>query len=83
MIDLGFRVGNWYKLEYRNRFLDKLSLIEETRERPDFVILAYDIETTKLPLKFPNASIDQVMLISYMINGEGFLITNREVRLGF
>jgi DNA polymerase epsilon subunit 1 len=43
------------------------------------VILAFDIETTKLPLKFPDAAIDQVMMISYMIDGQGFLITNREI----
>ena len=41
--------------------------------------MAYDIETTKLPLKFPDASIDQIMMISYMIDGQGFLITNREI----
>lgn len=43
------------------------------------MVLAYDIETTKLPLKFPDASIDQIMMISYMIDGQGFLITNREI----
>jgi DNA polymerase epsilon subunit 1 len=41
--------------------------------------MAYDIETTKLPLKFPDAIIDQIMMISYMIDGQGFLITNREI----
>jgi DNA polymerase epsilon subunit 1 len=41
--------------------------------------MAFDIETTKLPLKFPDAAIDQVMMISYMIDGQGFLITNREI----
>lgn len=46
---------------------------------PDFVILAYDIETTKLPLKFPDAQSDQIMMISYMIDGQGYLITNREI----
>ena len=43
------------------------------------MVLAYDIETTKLPLKFPDAVIDQIMMISYMIDGQGFLITNREI----
>ena len=33
------------------------------------MVLAWDIETTKLPLKFPDASIDQIMMISYMIEG--------------
>lgn len=46
---------------------------------PDFVVLAYDIETTKLPLKFPDAQSDQIMMISYMIDGQGYLITNREI----
>jgi DNA polymerase epsilon subunit 1 len=41
--------------------------------------LAFDIETTKAPLKFPDSTVDQIMMISYMIDGQGFLITNREV----
>uniref|UniRef100_A0A3Q3JPX5 DNA polymerase epsilon catalytic subunit n=1 Tax=Monopterus albus TaxID=43700 RepID=A0A3Q3JPX5_MONAL len=45
----------------------------------DPVVLAFDIETTKLPLKFPDAETDQIMMISYMIDGQGFLITNREI----
>lgn len=31
--------------------------------------MAFDIETTKLPLKFPDAETDQIMMISYMIDG--------------
>lgn len=34
------------------------------------IVLAYDIETTKLPLKFPDAQSDQIMMISYMIDGQ-------------
>ena len=34
------------------------------------VVLAYDIETTKLPLKFPDPASDSVMMISYMIDGQ-------------
>jgi len=41
--------------------------------------MAFDIETTKAPLKFPDQAVDQVMMISYMIDGQGFLITNREI----
>ena len=44
--------------------------------------MAFDIETTKLPLKFPDAAIDSVMMISYMIDGQGYLITNREICSG-
>lgn len=32
--------------------------------------LAFDIETTKLPLKFPDSSTDAIMMISYMIDGQ-------------
>lgn len=53
--------------------------LEERLQRADPVVLAFDIETTKLPLKFPDAVIDQIMMISYMIDGQGFLITNREI----
>ena len=41
--------------------------------------MAFDIETTKLPLKFPDPKLDQIMMISYMIDGQGYLITNREI----
>jgi DNA polymerase epsilon subunit 1 len=39
-------------------------------QRAEPVILAFDIETTKLPLKFPDSSIDSIMMISYMIDGQ-------------
>ncbi|CAD6189723.1 unnamed protein product, partial [Caenorhabditis auriculariae] len=42
-------------------------------------ILAFDIETTKLPLKFPDRESDEIMMISYMVDGQGFLIINREI----
>ena len=37
---------------------------EHMRERPgpDCIVLAFDIETTKLPLKFPDPAVDQVEL---------------------
>lgn len=42
-------------------------------------VLAFDIETTKLPLKFPDRESDEIMMISYMVDGRGFLIINREI----
>jgi DNA polymerase epsilon subunit 1 len=33
---------------------------EDLIERPDCIVLAFDIETTKLPLKFPDSSIGTV-----------------------
>lgn len=48
-------------------------------ERPDFRIFAFDIETTKLPLKFPDSKIDNIMMISITVDGNSYLITNRNV----
>ncbi|KAK3320306.1 hypothetical protein B0T19DRAFT_285529 [Cercophora scortea] len=78
MIDLDIRVAKWYFVEAKNG-VTTVTLNEERLAPADPVVMAYDIETTKLPLKFPDAAIDQVMMISYMIDGQGFLITNREI----
>ncbi|KAI9690075.1 MAG: DNA polymerase epsilon catalytic subunit [Bogoriella megaspora] len=77
-IDKDIRVGKWYTVEAKHGVIS-LSCIEERVQRPDPIVMAFDIETTKLPLKFPDAVIDQIMMISYMIDGQGFLITNREI----
>lgn len=77
-IDLDVRIGKWYSVEAKHGKVS-LSLVEDRMQFADPVVMAYDIETTKLPLKFPDASIDQIMMISYMIDGQGFLITNREI----
>ncbi|KAK7026724.1 DNA polymerase epsilon catalytic subunit [Paramarasmius palmivorus] len=53
--------------------------LPERVKRADPVVMAYDIETTKAPLKFPDQATDQVMMISYMVDGQGYLITNREI----
>ncbi|KAL2072031.1 hypothetical protein VTL71DRAFT_11374 [Oculimacula yallundae] len=78
MIDLDIRTGKWYSVESKHG-VTSMKCLEERLERADPVVMAYDIETTKLPLKFPDATIDQIMMISYMIDGQGFLITNREI----
>ncbi|ODQ80376.1 hypothetical protein BABINDRAFT_35491 [Babjeviella inositovora NRRL Y-12698] len=77
-IDKGIRVGKWYDVQAEHGMV---ALAERTdlMAFADPVVLAFDIETTKAPLKFPEATIDQIMMISYMIDGEGFLITNREI----
>lgn len=43
---------------------------------PELKILSYDIETSKDPLKFPDAEKDEIMMISLMYEGEAFLIVN-------
>ena len=77
-IDKDIRIGKWYIVEARHGTVSLTSL-EERLQRADPTVLAFDIETTKLPLKFPDAVIDQIMMISYMIDGQGFLITNRGI----
>ncbi|THW42145.1 DUF1744-domain-containing protein [Aureobasidium pullulans] len=77
-IDKDIRIGKWYTVEAKHGHIT-LTCIEERLQRADPVILAFDIETCKAPLKFPDAAVDQIMMISYMIDGQGFLITNREI----
>ncbi|KAL0248806.1 hypothetical protein GEMRC1_004040 [Eukaryota sp. GEM-RC1] len=69
-IDLGIRVGFWYDISYLLN-IPKLTLREDLVERAQLRILAYDIETTKQPLKFPDVKSDVIMMISYMIDGHG------------
>ncbi|KAJ3294019.1 DNA polymerase epsilon catalytic subunit [Borealophlyctis nickersoniae] len=77
-IDKDLRVGKWYDVK-ADQGVVSCTLRPDKVKRADPVVLAFDIETTKLPLKFPDASIDCIMMISYMIDGQGFLITNREI----
>ncbi|KAK4234746.1 hypothetical protein C8A03DRAFT_37446 [Achaetomium macrosporum] len=78
MIDLNIRVGNWYFVEAKNGVTTVIRN-EERLAPADPVVMAFDIETSKAPLKFPDAAVDQIMMMSYMIDGQGFLITNREI----
>ncbi|CAC5377738.1 POLE [Mytilus coruscus] len=78
-IDLKIFVGHWYSIRGRGHQPPDIKLREDIMHRPDPIVFAYDIETTKLPLKFPDVQTDQVMMISYMIDGQGYLITNREI----
>jgi DNA polymerase epsilon subunit 1 len=77
-IDKNIRMGKWYKVTAEHEELH-FSEISDRIEFGEPVVLAFDIETTKRPLKFPDSATDQVMMISYMVDGDGFLITNREI----
>ena len=79
-IDNELFVGLWYSVNVHEGDVT-------IQQRPDLTsawgraeprVLAFDIECTKEPLKFPDAAHDKIYMISYMIDGEGFLITNRE-----
>ena len=79
-IDKSIFVGSWYDVVCKGSSEQPvITKREDLIERPDCIVLAFDIETTKLPLKFPDAAVDQVMMISYMIDGQGYLICNREI----
>ncbi|XP_070201892.1 DNA polymerase epsilon catalytic subunit A-like [Littorina saxatilis] len=78
-IDLKIFVGHWYSVWGHGTAAPDIKLRADLLSWPEPVVLAYDIETTKLPLKFPDAQTDQIMMISYMIDGQGYLICNREI----
>lgn len=77
-MDNELRVGLWYSITFTSGH-PSFSQIVERVKRADPVVMAYDIETTKAPLKFPDQAVDQVMMVSYMVDGQGYLITNREI----
>lgn len=78
-IDNEIRVSYWYEVTLDGPLLKSFECQKEKHDKAQLRILAFDIETTKQPMKFPDARFDQVMMISYIIDGSGFLITNREV----
>ncbi|KAJ8723761.1 hypothetical protein PYW07_007741 [Mythimna separata] len=77
--DVQIFCGTWYTVKSRGTEVPIFTKRDDIIERPDPIVLAFDIETTKLPLKFPDSQTDQIMMISYMIDGQGYLITNREI----
>jgi DNA polymerase epsilon subunit 1 len=77
-IDNELRVGLWYNVTFEAGHPVFTNMPERVK-RADPVVMAYDIETTKAPLKFPDQAVDQVMMISYMVDGQGYLITNRDI----
>eukprot|EP01054_Gregarina_sp_Poly1_P008843 Gregarina_sp_Poly_1__8842@NODE_531_length_7661_cov_51_609033_g421_i0_p4_GENE_NODE_531_length_7661_cov_51_609033_g421_i0NODE_531_length_7661_cov_51_609033_g421_i0_p4_ORF_typecomplete_len240_score12_43DNA_pol_B_exo1/PF03104_19/2_9e47DNA_pol_B_exo2/PF10108_9/1_5e08RNase_H_2/PF13482_6/1_2e07_NODE_531_length_7661_cov_51_609033_g421_i062596978 len=78
-IEQNLRCGKWYDV---SQFSDCLSLKmcddEVQKTPPPLRLLAWDIETYKDPLKFPDARKDPILCISYMLNSQGFLLINRE-----
>ena len=68
-IDLDIRVGLWYTVR---SLLGVLSLerLTDRVKRAEPVVMAFDIEVTKSPLKFPDQQVDQIMMISYMVDGQ-------------
>lgn len=71
--DLKIFCGSWYMVKCKGASTDPpiITPSPDLIERPEPIVLAFDIETTKLPLKFPDAATDQIMMISYMIDAQG------------
>lgn len=78
-IDNELRCSFWYEFELDGALMVKFTHLKDKLDKADLRIMAFDIETTKSPLKFPDVRFDQVMMISYIVDGCGFLITNRTV----
>jgi DNA polymerase epsilon subunit 1 len=77
-IDLNIRAGTWYTITPTPDHSISLTDPNNTK-RAEPTVLAFDIECTKAPLKFPDATVDEIFMISYMVNGQGFLIISRAV----
>jgi DNA polymerase epsilon subunit 1 len=79
MIDNEIRCSFWYEVAVDGPLLKTITHLTDKLDKADLRVMAFDIETTTQPLKFPDSKFDQVMMISYIIDGKGFLITNRQV----
>jgi len=78
-IDMEIRCGCWYNISYNEEIGSLITKLSNKLTKADIRVLAFDIETTKAPLKFPDPAIDNIMMISYMVDGHGFLIVNRQI----
>jgi DNA polymerase epsilon subunit 1 len=86
-MDLEIRAGSWFTVtvDQEDGGAPQPTLSDpdiETKANPR--VLAFDIECSKAPLKFPNAEMDEIYMISYMVSDgrgtpEGFLICSRSV----
>lgn len=80
-IDNELFVGLWYNVSVHEGevTIQQRQDLTAAWGRAEPRVLAFDIECTKQPLKFPDAKEDIIYMISYMIDGEGFLIVNRDI----
>jgi DNA polymerase epsilon subunit 1 len=87
--DLDIRCGTWYTVVLEDAATEQqdsggvrlTDADHEQKANPTF--LAFDIECTKAPLKFPSAEVDEIFMISYMVTTaagqQGYLICSRSV----
>lgn len=78
-IDMKVYCGLWYDVIVADGEA-RVERCDDSRYAPAMPrVVAFDIETTKAPLRFPQPEVDQVYMISYMLDGRGYLIINREI----
>ena len=73
------RCRQWYTVKVESSKVtleNRADLLQQAEVR----VCDFDIETTNLPFKFPDAEYDMIMMISHMVDGQGYLIINREVK---
>jgi DNA polymerase epsilon subunit 1 len=63
-IDTGLRCGKWYRFTLKDRMIFHLEEDKTLVSAPPLNYMSFDIETSKLPLKFPDSKIDMIMMIS-------------------
>lgn len=68
-IDNELRCSFWYELEINGMILEKFTHLKTKLDKAELRICAFDIETTKSELKFPDAEFDEIMMISYVLDG--------------
>ncbi|CRG93880.1 DNA polymerase epsilon, catalytic subunit a, putative [Plasmodium gallinaceum] len=81
-IDKNIRCGLWYKITRdEDELYTELIHFEVLNKKvlAPLNVLAWDIECYKDELKFPDKEKDEIILISYMYNAQGYLIVNRNV----
>ncbi|CAD8196556.1 unnamed protein product [Paramecium octaurelia] len=77
-IDTGLRCCKWFKFVLKERRIAECIEVKEMMSMPELKYLAFDIETYKQPLKFPDAKNDQIMMISITHSQNSILITNMQ-----
>jgi DNA polymerase epsilon subunit 1 len=58
MIDNEIRCSQWYDLLLDGPILKTFTLLKDKLDKADLRVMAFDIETTKSPLKFPDVRFD-------------------------
>ena len=78
-MDMDIRAGAWYTVKPNIHDLGVSLMDQDVEKKANPTFLAFDIECTKAPLKFPDSKVDSIFMISYMVNGQGFLICSRHI----